>query len=68
MKNERINKNLAFIWDLDGTVVDSYEIIVPSLYQTCLEFNIAVDEKEIRKEVITHTVGSFISKMEEMME
>ena len=54
----------AFIWDLDGTILDSYAVIVPCLYKTCLEFNIAVEEKDILNEVITRTVGSFISKLE----
>ena len=34
----------AYIWDLDGTILDSYAVIVPCLYKTCQEFNIAVEE------------------------
>lgn len=54
----------AFIWDLDGTLLDSYEIIVSSLYKTYQAFNIQLDKKKILDEVITYSVSSFISKME----
>lgn len=54
----------AFIWDLDGTLLDSYEVIVSSLYETYREFGTDLDKSEILREVITHTVGDFISKME----
>ena len=55
----------AFIWDLDGTLLDSYAVIVPSLYKTCCEFGIDFDEEEIHKDVISHTVGDFIVKAEQ---
>ncbi len=54
----------AFIWDLDGTLLDSYGIIVDSLYKACLEFNIELDKKTILSEVITYSVGKFIKKTE----
>ena len=54
----------AFIWDLDGTLLDSYKVIVSSLYQTYREFNIELDQEAIYREVITYSVGDFITKME----
>ena len=54
----------AFIWDLDGTLLDSYVIIVASLHKTFLEFNIELDPEEIHKELITYSLGVFLSKME----
>ena len=52
----------AFIWDLDGTLLDSYKVIVSSLHQACLEFGVITDEQEIYREVITHTVSAFLTK------
>ena len=54
----------SFIWDLDGTLLDSYKVIVPSLYKTCCEFSIPFEENEILDEVITHTVGDFLRRAE----
>ena len=54
----------AFIWDLDGTLLDSYKIIVDSLYQIYLEKGIKLDKKEILFDVINESVSYFIKKME----
>ena len=54
----------AFIWDLDGTLLDSYGIIVSSLYKTLLEFNISLEKEEIHKELITSSLGVYLSKIE----
>ena len=56
---------MTFIWDLDGTLLDSYEVTVSSLYYTYKEFNIELDKNYILKEVITYSVSTFISKMDE---
>lgn len=56
--------NTAFIWDLDGTLLDSYEIIVSSLQEAYRESGIELEAEEIRREVITQSVGDFIVKME----
>lgn len=52
-----------FIWDLDGTLLDSYEIIVSSLEETINEMGISVDREEIAKYVIETSVTSFIEKI-----
>ena len=54
----------AFIWDLDGTLLDSYKIIVDSLHQIYLEKGINLDKKEILFDVINESVSYFIQKME----
>lgn len=56
---------MAFIWDLDGTLLDSYEVIVSSLIKTYKEFNIELNKEDVLKEVITESVSAFISKMGE---
>lgn len=55
--------NKAFIWDLDGTLLDSYEVIVSSLKETINEMGIFVDREEIVKHAIEYSVTSFIEKM-----
>lgn len=58
-------KKTAVIWDLDGTLLDSYGIIVNSLYQIYLEKGIVLDKKEIMYDVINESVSFFIKKMEQ---
>ena len=58
-------KKTAVIWDLDGTLLDSYGIIVDSLHQIYLEKGIALDKKEIMYDVINESVSFFIKKMEQ---
>ena len=55
---------VAFIWDLDGTLLDSYGVIVDSLYQIYLEKGVDIDKKEIFDCAINESVSSFIMKME----
>ena len=54
----------AVIWDLDGTLLDSYDIIVASLYQIYKEKGIELDKKDIMRDVINESVSYFIMKME----
>lgn len=57
--------NIALIWDLDGTLLDSYGVIVDSLQQIYLEKGVEINKKEILFDVINESVSSFIKKMEE---
>ena len=57
-------RKFAFIWDLDGTLLDSYPIIVPNLRQTLLEFGIDRDEDLLHKELITYSLGVFLINTE----
>jgi len=52
-----------FIWDLDGTLLDSYKTIVDGLYDTYKEYGIELNKEEIHEHVITYSVSSFINKM-----
>ena len=54
----------TFIWDLDGTLMDSYPVIVSSLHKTFEQFHVRLDKKMILNEVIATSIGAFISKME----
>ena len=53
----------AYIWDLDGTLLDSYKVIVDSLFDTYKEYGLVLDKDEIHKHVITYSVTSFIEHM-----
>lgn len=53
----------ALIWDLDGTLLDSYGIIVSSLKETLEELEVTISEQEILNYVITYSVSAFIKKM-----
>ena len=49
----------VFIWDLDGTLLDSYGIIVDSLCKIYKEkFDIELNKEEVHKEVIRYSVGA----------
>ena len=54
----------AFIWDLDGTLLDSYGVIVDSLYQIYKEKGFDIDKSEILHDVINESVSYFIMKMD----
>ena len=61
---DKVINMVAFIWDLDGTLLDSYGVIVSSLYQIYLEKGVEIDKKEILCDVINESVSAFIKKME----
>lgn len=55
----------ALIWDLDGTLLDSYEIIVSSLQEVLRENGIPGDKGEILRYVIRFSVMDFLRKAAE---
>ena len=54
----------AFIFDLDGTLIDSYNSIVLSIQETYKRFGIDFSYGEILKEVKETSVKDFMSKIE----
>lgn len=56
----------AFIWDLDGTLFDSYGVIVRSLCETYAEFGVTAQPEAVRRYVIRRSVGSYLKTMEEL--
>ena len=58
----------ALIWDLDGTLLDSYEIIVSSLKETLAELEIEMSEPDILNYVITYSVSAFINYISDKFE
>lgn len=51
----------AFIWDLDGTLLDSYGVIVSSLHQTLEELGVPMDEAEIRRRATEGSVSDVVA-------
>lgn len=53
----------AFIWDMDGTLVDSYPAIVPAVQKACAEFGIDLPYDEIYAQVIRTSVGAYLKEI-----
>lgn len=53
----------AFIWDLDGTLINSYDIILTSLEETFIFYNIPFDYEFAKKTIINESVVSFLKKI-----
>ena len=56
-------KQLAFIWDMDGTLVDSYPAIVPAAGETLAVFGVDLEPEEIHREVIASSVGALLERI-----
>lgn len=55
----------AIIWDLDGTLLDSYSVIVESLRLTMGEAGVIVPFHDVWQYTITDSVSSFLKKISE---
>lgn len=53
----------AFIWDLDGTLLNSYDVIASSLHEALLECGVDVPQAEIHKRSIQGSVGDFLQRL-----
>ena len=51
----------AFIWDLDGTLLDSYGVIASSLRQTLEELEVPMEEAEIRRRATEGSVSDVVN-------
>ena len=56
----------AIIWDLDGTLIDSYEVIVESICDGLKELNIKHDKSYIANYVQTKSVTSYLKEISQM--
>ena len=55
--------NICFLWDLDGTLIDSYKVITSSIEIILNNMNIRISYENIRKEVTEHSVGYFLENI-----
>lgn len=63
MKVEKPLKDTYFMWDLDGTLIDSYKVIVSSIKDVLIEKNLDIPYETIKKEATERSVGEFLQKV-----
>ena len=55
----------AFIWDLDGTLLDSYEAILSGIEETFTQFSIPYDKEKVREFILKFSVQDLLEKVAE---
>ena len=50
----------AFIWDLDGTLLDSYEAILSGIEETYAQFSIPYDKEKVREFILKYSVQDLL--------
>lgn len=58
-------KKRAFIWDLDGTLLDSYEAILAGLEETFSQFSIPYDKEKVRSYILKYSVQDLLQEVAE---
>ena len=55
----------AFIWDLDGTLLDSYEAILSGIEETFGQFAIPYDKEKVREFILKFSVQDLLARVAE---
>ena len=55
----------AFIWDLDGTLLDSYEAILSGIEETFAQFAIPYDKGKVREFILKYSVQDLLVQVAE---
>lgn len=55
----------AFIWDLDGTLLDSYEAILSGIEETFGQFAIPYDKESVREFILKYSVQDLLGQVAE---
>ena len=55
----------AFIWDLDGTLLDSYEAILSGIEETYAQFSILYNKEEVRAFILKYSVQDLLEQVAE---
>ena len=55
----------AFIWDLDGTLLDSYEAILSGIEETFAQFAIPYDKEQVREFILKFSVQDLLEQVAE---
>ena len=58
-------QKIAFIWDLDGTLLDSYEAILSGIEETFGQFAIPYDKEKVREFILKYSVQDLLEKVAE---
>ena len=53
----------AFIWDLDGTLLDSYEAILSGIEETFAQFAIPYDKEKVREFILKYSVQDLLEQV-----
>ena len=56
-------KKIGFIWDLDGTLLDSYEAILAGIEETYRQFSLPYDKKEVRDFILKYSVQDLLEQV-----
>jgi len=55
----------TFIWDLDGTLLDSYEAILSGIEETFGQFSIPYDKEKVREFILKYSVQDLLGQVAE---
>ena len=55
----------TFIWDLDGTLLDSYEAILSGIEETFGQFSIPYDKEQVREFILKYSVQDLLVRVAE---
>ena len=55
----------AFIWDLDGTLLDSYEASLSEIEETFAQFSIPYDKEKVREFILKYSVQDLLVQVSE---
>ena len=58
-------QKIAFIWDLDGTLLDSYEAILSGIEETFGQFSIPYDKEKVREFILKFSVQDLLEQVAE---
>ena len=58
-------QEIAFIWDLDGTLLDSYEAILAGIEETYRQFSIPYNKEEVRTFILKYSVQDLLEQVAE---
>ena len=58
-------QKIAFIWDLDGTLLDSYEAILSGIEETFGQFAIPYDKEKVREFILKYSVQDLLVQVAE---
>ncbi len=58
-------QKIAFIWDLDGTLLDSYEAILSGIEETFAQFSIPYDKEKVRGFILRYSVQDLLGQVAE---
>ena len=58
-------QKIAFIWDLDGTFLDSYEAILSGIEETFAQFSIPYNKEKVREFILRYSVQDLLEQVAE---